>query len=142
MRNSPLFASSPRQQALGLVVLRVITGITFMMHGYQKLFTYGFAGVQGSFTKMGAPLPMVTGPLISIIEFFGGIALVVGLLTRLAALGLVFDMLGAMVLVHFANGFFAPSGYEFVLVLFAASLTLFIAGPGAFSVDESISRRR
>ncbi|MEO7455698.1 MAG: DoxX family protein, partial [Gemmatimonadaceae bacterium] len=79
MRTSPLFASSPRTQAIGLAVVRVITGITFMMHGYQKLFTFGIAGVQGAFTKMGAPLPMVTGPLVAGLEFFGGIALIIGL---------------------------------------------------------------
>ena len=141
MRTNPLFATTPRQQSIGLAIVRIATGITFMMHGYQKLFVYGIAGVQGAFTKMGAPLPTITGPAIGMLEFFGGIALILGLLTRLAALGLVFDMLGAIVLVHFAAGFFAPAGYEFVMLLGAAALGLVIAGPGAFSVDDAIARR-
>ena len=124
-----------------MTILRVVTGITFALHGYQKLFVFGVAGVQGAFTKMGAPMPMVTGPLVGGLEFFGGIALVIGLLTRLAALGLAIDMLGAIALVHFANGFFLPKGYEFVLMLFAAALTLAVGGAGAYSVDDAIARR-
>ena len=141
MPASPLLSAHPRHQALGLTILRVVTGITFALHGYQKLFVFGVAGVQGAFTKMGAPMPMVTGPLVGSLEFFGGIALVIGLLTRLAALGLAIDMLGAIALVHFANGFFLPKGYEFVLMLFAAALTLAVAGAGGYSVDDAIARR-
>lgn len=119
----------------------MITGVTFAAHGYQKLFVYGIGGVQGAFTKMGAPLPMVTGPLVAGLEFFGGIALTIGFLTRLVALGLAVDMLGAIVLVHMANGFFLPTGYEFVLMLLAASLTLFLGGAGTASVDGVIGGR-
>ncbi len=139
---SPLFASTPRHQAIGIVVLRVLTGVVFAAHGYQKLFVYGMGGVQGAFTKMGAPMPMITGPLVALLEFFGGLALVIGLLTRLAALGLAIDMLGAILIVHLAGGFFLPAGYEFALLLFAASLALGVAGPGAFSVDATIAGRR
>ena len=142
MNPSPLFSSNARQQGLGIAILRIITGITFMAHGYQKLFVFGISGVQGAFTKMGAPLPTVTGPLVACLEFFGGIALVIGFLTRLVGLGLAIDMLGAIVLVHFANGFFLPTGYEFVLMLLAASLTLALGGPGRLSVDEMIAGRR
>ncbi len=141
MPTSPIFVAHPRHQALGLAVLRIITGVTFAAHGYQKVFVYGIAGVQGAFTQMGAPMPSVTGPLVACLEFFGGIALVIGLLTRLVALGLAVNMLGAMVIVHFANGFYLPKGYEFVLMLFAASLTLFFAGPGSFAADDLIARR-
>ena len=142
MSASLLFSASPRQRDLGLAALRSITGIVFTAHGYQKLFVVGIAGVQGAFTKMGAPLPMITGPLIGGLEFFGGLALIVGLFTRLVALGLVADMLGAMVLVHLANGFFAPKGYEFVLTLLAASLALLLGGAGSASLDQLIASRR
>lgn len=141
MSSSPLFSSPPRHQQIGLFVLRVILGITMAAHGYQKLFVYGIAGVQGAFAKMGAPVPMITGPLVSGLEFFGGIALVIGLLTRLLGLALAVDMLGAILIVHGSAGFFMPTGYEFVLMLLAASLCLALAGPGALSVDEVIARR-
>ena len=142
MPKSALFSSSTSQQSLGLALVRIITGIVFIAHGHQKLFGMGLSGVTGGFTKMGVPMPGVTAPLVTLLEFFGGIGLVIGLLTRLIALGLAIDMLGAIFLVHLANGFFLPSGYEFALTLFVMSLALFIGGPGRLSVDEMIANRR
>ena len=137
-----LFRSpSLRQLNLALAVLRVTVGIVFIAHGYQKLFTFGFAGISGAFGQMGVPLPGLMGPFVALLEFFGGIALVIGLLTRLAALGLAFDMLGAIALVHFKGGFFLPKGYEFVFLLLGASITVALAGAGQFSVDAAISSR-
>ena len=131
----------PRVDA-GLALLRVVLGGVFMAHGAQKLFVYGFGGVTGAFTQMGAPLPGITGPLVSLLEFFGGIALVIGLLTRLTALGLAAVMVGAIVLVHLAAGFFAPNGIEFPLTLMAGAVALALTGPGAWSVDAVLARRR
>jgi putative oxidoreductase len=82
------------------------------------------------------------GPFIALLEFFGGIALILGLLSRLAALGLAFDMVGAILLVHLAAGFFLPAGYEFALILFASSLAIALGGPGSLSVDGAIAARR
>lgn len=132
----------PQRVSAALAVLRVVVGIIFVAHGAQKLFTYGLAGVSGSFAGMGIPLPGITGPAVAFLEFFGGIALILGLLTRLAALGLAINMLGAIFIVHFAAGFFLPQGYEFALALFGGSVALALAGAGEYSVDAVIARRR
>ena len=133
------FRSSPRQLSLGLAVLRVAVATIFIRHGAQKLFVFGFAGVTGAFTHMGVPFPGLMGPLIGVLEFFGGIALVIGLLTRLVALGFVCDMLGAILLVQLKNGF---SRYELEFLLLGSSLALVLAGAGGFSVDALIAGRQ
>ena len=129
---------SPRQLSLGLAALRLAVATIFIRHGVQKLFVYGFAGVTGAFTQMGVPFPGVMGPFIGLLEFFGGIALAMGLLTRLVALGFVFDMLGAILLVQLKRGF---SGYELEFLLLGSSLALALAGAGRFSVDALLAGR-
>jgi putative oxidoreductase len=135
------FSFSKRTDA-ALAILRVIAGSIFIAHGAQKLFVFGFAGVSGAFGQMGVPLPGLTGPFIALLEFVGGIALVIGLLTRPAALGLVFNMVGAIVLVHLKGGFFNPSGVEFPLTLVGMNLALLLTGAGAYSLDALIAGRR
>lgn len=119
----------------GLLVLRVVTGFIFIMHGWQK-FDQGMPATTEGFTAMGVFLPEVMAPFISGLELIGGIALVLGLLSRPIAVLLVANMIGALFLVHAPNGFFAEAGgYEFVLALAAMSATVALAGPGKFSVD-------
>lgn len=139
---SILQAPSKRQLDVGLAVLRVVVGAIFLAHGGQKLFVWGFAGVAQGFGGMGIPLASVTGPAVGLVEFFGGLALVVGLLTRLASLGLAVVMAGAIVLVHLRAGFFLPNGSEFALALLGGNLALVLMGAGGYSVDALLARRR
>lgn len=127
---------------IALTILRIVVGVVFIAHGAQKLFVWGHPGVVGAFTNMGIPVPALTGWVVAIVEFFGGIALVIGAASSLAAGLIAIDMLGAMVFVHLKNGFFLPMGAEFAFTLFGAAVTILIAGPGGWSVDEALRRQR
>jgi putative oxidoreductase len=139
---SLLQPASTRQLNIGLTVIRGITGLIFVAHGGQKLFVYGFDGVAAGFGQMGVPFAQVMGPFIGLLEFVGGIALMLGLLTRVFSIGLACTMLGAMLLVHLSGGFFMPTGIEFTLALLGSTVLLALAGAGAYSLDTVIARRR
>ena len=142
MRNTLFKSPGAKQIDIALLIIRAVTGVIFIAHGWQKLFVYGLSGVTGAFAHMGVPAPEVLGPFVALVEFFGGVALVIGLLTRLAALGLAFNMLVAMLLVHLKSGFFNPGGIEFPLSLFAAALVLVVTGAGNLSSDKALGARR
>jgi putative oxidoreductase len=139
---SLLGSPSPRHVSLGIAILRIAVGCTFVAHGYMKLFVWGIGGTTNAFAGMGVPVPTLTAPLVGVLEFFGGVALIVGVLTRLVALGMAIDMLVAILLVRIKGGFFAPNGAEFEILLFAASVALAVAGAGALSIDEARALRR
>jgi putative oxidoreductase len=113
-----------------------------VMHGAQKLFMFGYGGAVGAFTQMGIPAPSLSAGLVIGAEFLGGIALLLGLFTRLAALPVAATMLGALVMVHLKAGYFLPNGIEFVLTLFASAVALVLTGPGALALDNLRGRAR
>ena len=133
--------ASTRQVNIGLTILRVIVGAIFVAHGAQKIFVFGFDGVAGAFGQMGVPMAGILGPFVALVELFGGLSLITGLLTRLASFGLLSTMVVAILQVHLPNGFFAPKGVEFPLSLLAATTMIAITGAGSWSIDSLIGRR-
>jgi len=122
---------------IALLIARVIVGILFIAHGAQKLLgAFGGPGLSATVQMMG-PL----GYLVSIGEFFGGLGLVVGFLSRFSAASITLIMLGAIAMVHGHVGFFmnwtgkqAGEGFEYHLLAIAVLLTIVIAGPGRFAI--------
>jgi putative oxidoreductase len=128
-------------QAWGVTVLRVAVAIVFLMHGGQKLFVYGFHGVAGFMGQLGIPLPGFSAVVVTLVEFFGGLALLFGVATRLAALLLAIDMAVAVLAVHLRHGYFLPMGFEFALTMLLTNIALLLTGAGAASVDGLITKR-
>ena len=124
---------------VGLLLLRVMVGVAMTAHGAQKLFGwFGGGGVHGTaefFTQSGYPAAPAMAVVSGLIETFGGIALVLGLLTPLAAAAIVGDMLNA-VAVKWTGGFFEPSGMEYELLLTVAAASIAFTGPGRYAVDR------
>ncbi|MDY6779921.1 MAG: DoxX family protein [Halobacteria archaeon] len=120
----------------GIVLIRLAVGIVFVVHGAGKLLGVGPAaaeigGFAGYLSALGIPLPTVFAWLVAANEFFGGLFVLAGFLTRFAGIGIAVEMLVVILLVHLPNGFIISSGsygYEFALTLMLISLTLAVAG--------------
>lgn len=133
--------SSSGTSAWGLLFLRLAVGVVFLMHGGQKIFVYGYRGVAEGFGHLGIPVPWAAAIVVMLVEFLGGLALILGVFTRWAAALIAIVMLVAMLLVHLKNGFFLPRGFEFTLTLFTASLALALSGPGALALGSRVLKR-
>jgi putative oxidoreductase len=131
-------------------ILRVVLGVVFFAHGAQKMLGwyggYGFSGTMGFFTKtLGIPAPLAFLAICA--EFFGALGLILGLFSRIAALGIAVNMLVAIATFHRQFGLFANwsgtqkgEGYEFHLLVLAIVLAIIVRGAGALSLDRAIHR--
>ena len=123
-------------------ILRIVAGFLFAAHGWQKFNEFTIAGTQAAFAQMGVPAANVAAPVIATLELVGGVALILGVLTRVFAALLGVNMLGALFLVHAPAGIFAATGgYELVLILAAAALVVALVGAGKVSVDRVLFGR-
>jgi putative oxidoreductase len=132
-------------------ILRLVLGLIFFAHGAQKMLGwfggFGFSGTMGFFTgAMHIPAPLAFLAIAA--EFFGGLGLILGFLTRIAAFGIAVNMLVAIAKVHGAFGLFMNwsgtqkgEGFEFHLLVLAMTAFLMIRGAGAFSVDRALTVR-
>ena len=133
-----------------IAILRLMLGVVFFAHGAQKALGwfggYGFSGTMGFFTNiMHIPAPLAFVAICA--EFLGGIGLLLGLLGRVAAFGIAFNMLVAVLMVHWHFGLFANwagnqkgEGIEFHLLALAIALAIMIKGSGALSIDRALSK--
>lgn len=134
------------QNTLSPLALRLPVGIIFAAHGSQKLFGwfggYGLEGTGKWMASVGIEPGMLMAALAGSAEFFGGLLLIIGLLTRPAALALTVTMLVAIFSVHIQNGLFmSNNGYEFALALLAAVVSLVFSGGGRASIDSLIANK-
>ena len=132
-----------------LTMLRLVLGVVFFAHGAQKMLGwfggYGFHATMGFFEHLGLPAPVAF--LVICTEFFGGLGLIVGLLTRIPALGIGVEMIGAIFMQHLPNGFFMNwtgtqkgEGFEYHLLVIAMAGVLLLRGGGAYSADRALSQ--
>lgn len=132
------------QNDTAALIIRLGLGIMIWPHGAQKLLGWfdgrGYFATIASMGESGIPAPLAFLAIVA--EFFGGLGLIFGCLTRIAALGVLVVMLVAVFKVHLKNGFFLPGGFEFHLLAIAMALAIILRGGGALSLDRLISSRR
>lgn len=139
-------AQLERGQGLASTIARVILGAIFFAHGWQKFVTYGMDNVAANFEKMDVPLPTLSAWFAGLVELVGGAALIIGLAVPIVAVLGIIDMLGAIVFVHWDNGFFASNpgggGYELPLALIAGLIAVGIASHGPLAADTHLLKGR
>ena len=133
----------PTAPSTGVLVLRLALGAILIAHGAQKIFQFGLAGASESFASMGIPLASVAAPVVAYVELIGGVAIVVGFATRIAAALAAVTLLVATFVVHLPFGIFvADNGFELTLALAAVCIALVATGAGKLSIDALLARRR
>jgi len=131
---------------ISLFVIRLILGVIFIAHGYPKLFVWGIPGVTQFFSQLGIPFPGFFAVIVSLVEFFGGIALILGILSRWVGLLIAINMIGATLFAKLKVGLIAPFdkpgvGFELDLALFGCALAILVFGPGAISVELGLLKK-
>ncbi len=130
---------------LGFPLIRFFTGLILMPHGAQKLFGwfggFGIEGTSGFFSKIGLEPAVPLAILVGSVEFFGGLLLAVGFLTRFAAAAIAIELFFVAFYVHLANGYFWNNGgYEYPLLWGLVAVGIFLRGAGHLSIDAKIGR--
>jgi len=131
-----MVSDSARLRGFGLLVLRIVVGVTFFAHGWLKFHGMGMPGTTGFFTSLGIPNAALMAWVVVLVEMLAGIALVVGIFTLPAGLLLTVDMIGVLLTAKRGASLIGPKSYELELNLLAAAFALALAGPGMFSLSQ------
>ncbi|ALC04950.1 hypothetical protein CDES_02450 [Corynebacterium deserti GIMN1.010] len=127
---------------IATLIARVILGVVFIAHGWDKFAITGLEGVTGYFDSLGIPAAGFAAPLAGVIEIVGGILIIAGAFTRIAAAVLFVDMLLATLFAHISSGIFVTNnGWELAGVLGAGALLLIAGGAGSWSIDAILAKR-
>ncbi|MFC7374634.1 DoxX family protein [Brachybacterium sp. GCM10030267] len=122
-----------------LLIARLVVGVVFMAHGWQKIGQNGLGATTQGFEGMGIPAPGIAAPVVAFAELIGGALLILGLFTGLAGVVLAVDMAVAAFMVHVPAGLFvAEGGWELVGVLGVSALVLAAVGPGTIALDRFV----
>ena len=133
---------SKKYPSIAPLFLRIGLGLVFIVHGYMKLFG-GIEGTTGFFSSLSIPLPGLFAVVVAIVEFFGGLAILLGAFTQVVSVLAFINMLFAFILVHGKNGFqVSNGGFEFVLALGLMALSLIFSGAGTISLDRLIFKKK
>jgi putative oxidoreductase len=117
--------------------IRIIAGIAFIMHGLPKF--NNIHGTQGFFGSTGLP-PELALP-VSLLELIGGIALVLGILTRIASILFIIEMMSTTFIIKFSHGFSGPRGFELDIIMLSIAISLLLSGPGRISIERDLLKR-
>ena len=131
-----MVSDSARLRGFGLLVLRIVVGVTFFAHGWLKFHGMGMPGTTGFFTSLGIPNAALLAWVVVLVEMLGGIALILGIFTLPAGLLLTVDMIGVLLTAKRGASLIGPKSYELELNLLAAAFALALAGPGMFSLSQ------
>lgn len=133
--------NNPALRDAALFLLRLVLGVIFIAHGWDKAFGTGIDATTDQWESLHIPQPTLSAWVVSLVEMLGGAMVVLGLLTPAAAGILALDMVAAFYFVHLGHGLFvADGGGELVLVLCAACVILVVFGSGRASLDRVLSR--
>lgn len=131
-----------RIRDVAFLIARLVVGVTFLAHAYQKFALWGIDSTAASFGKMGIPLPTAAAWFTALVEIVGGVGLILGVLLPVVGVLLAAVMVGALVSAHSGAGFYvSQGGFEYVLVLSATSLALGFSG-SRYSLDALFRRGR
>lgn len=131
----------PVMRDIALVILRLIVGVIFIFHGWDKIFITGIDKTTGYFVAANLPQAELTVWVVALVELIGGALLILGLLAPTVAMVFIIEMVGAWWSMHLGNGLFVrDNGAELVLALIGGLFVVFVFGAGRFSLDRQFTK--